>query len=76
MKKQVLSYCDYSETIRQFPENYEIAYRDSQGWHMEPDLAANPNIVLHVTKELMKFENKHEKDGLALLARLTPFNAN
>lgn len=70
----VLSYSEQSETIRQFPENYMIAYfsEDDRCWLMRPDLAARKDYVLRVTEALLNYDALYERDGLKLLARVTP----
>ena len=68
----ILSYNEYSKTIRQLPENYLIAHKDGNKWICEPDLAANKELCARVFLELMNFESKYETNGLALLAKLTP----
>ena len=45
---QTLIYCEYSETIRQMPENYLIAGKQFNKWVCEPDLAANMNLATAV----------------------------
>ncbi len=70
--KPILSYCDYSNTIRQFPENYLIASKKENKWICEPDLAANKKLIFKVFKELLNYKSKYCQDGLKLLAKLTP----
>lgn len=59
-----------SDTIRQMPQNYMIAHNNGRVWLMEPDLAADVNLVIKVTVALMKFENKYEKDPKTLLEKI------
>lgn len=56
-----ISHCTYSNTIRQFPQNYLLARFDEQKkcWLMEPDLAANKNLVVALTLSLMEYKNKY-----------------
>ena len=68
----VLSFCDYSNTIRQLPQNYLIASYDGNKWISEPDLAADKELCVRVYLELMNYESKYQKDGLKLLSKLTP----
>lgn len=70
--ESILSFCDYSQTIRQQPENYLIAAFNGTKWICEPDLAASKTLCTRVFLELMNHESKYQKDGLKLLAKLTP----
>lgn len=60
MKKIV--YCKFSKTLRQQPQNYLIAFLQCGRWVMDPDLAADLDVVIKTTVALMKFENKYEKE--------------
>ena len=71
-KEQVLSFCVYSQTIRQLPENYLIASFDGNNWTCEPDLAANEELCTRVFLELFNYDSKYQKEGLKLLAKVTP----
>ena len=68
----ILSFCEYSQTIRQLPQNYVIAHISDRKWICEPDLAADKELCTRVFLELMNFESKYCQDGLELLAKLTP----
>jgi len=75
--EKILSFCAYSNTIRQLPENYCIAvfkrpyHSTNTGcWVLEPDLAADSDLVCRVARELLNFDSKYEKSGLKLLAKL------
>jgi len=70
----ILSYCDYTNTIRQFPENYLIAHWDSvkAHWSFDPDLACDKELAMSVSSELMNYDSKYCQEGLNLLAKLTP----
>ncbi len=71
--EQIISYCDYSRTLRQLPENYCLAaYSNNGGWVLAPDLAANPYLVARVAQELQNFDSKYCDNGLKLLSRVTP----
>jgi hypothetical protein len=67
----VLSFQDNSETIRQLPENYLIAYRSNGRWICEPDLAANKELAIRVFLALFDHDTKYG-DGLNLLSKVTP----
>jgi hypothetical protein len=69
--KRILSYEPGSETIRQLPENYCIAYKKQGRWICEPDLASDYDLGLRVFNALRKFENKYSS-GLELLSVITP----
>lgn len=74
MKHQVISFEIGSNTLRQLPENYLLAHfdNDQRCWICVPDLAANEDFAVKVFKALLKWENKYQRDGLRLLAELTP----
>ena len=59
----VLIYQSESETIRQMPQNYLIAYKTELGqsdhWNMDVDLAADPYIVQKVCLALLDFDTKY-----------------
>ena len=67
----VLSYCSYSNTIRQLPQNYCIAVLRGNAWHLDADLAAHPYFVALTSVRLLEFSNKYAPDGLQLLSNLT-----
>ena len=69
--KSVLSFCAYSETIRQFPENYCIASKNGNKWILDTDLAAHPYFVAIVAIGLLNFDNSYCSNGLELLGNLT-----
>ena len=68
-----VTYCTYSETIRQYPQNYVLAsFRDNR-WVMEPDLAADKRIVVALTLSLMEHENKRSKNGVHAIMGMAPY---
>jgi len=67
----ILSFCSYSNTIRQLPQNYLIASHSVNGWICNPDLAANKDLATRVFLELFNFESKYST-GLELLSKVTP----
>ncbi len=68
------TYDTYSDTIRQMPQNYIIAHRNTpaKSWICEPDLAANKDLCVRVFTELMNWDSKYANDPLQLLAKITP----
>lgn len=62
-----LKYCAYSNTIRQHPQNYCIAYNRENRWICDPDLAADKELAVKVFKALFTYENKHQPDGNKLI---------
>lgn len=70
----VLCFEESTDTIRQLPENYRIAYRENGRWVCEPDLAANRELASRVFNALFDYETKYG-DGCNLLAKVTP-NSN
>jgi hypothetical protein len=71
-----LVYQPGSDTIRQMPQNYLIAHWEKGNWHMEPDLAADIDLVILVTRALMIYELKFEQDGNLLLAKIEAMPAH
>ncbi len=71
--KPILSYEQGSETIRQLPQNYLIAYKKDNSWICEPDLAADKELANRVFNALFEFEAKYGS-GLYLLSKVTPNN--
>ena len=69
--KPILSYCSYSNTIRQLPQNYLIASQTVNGWVCNPDLAADKNLATRVFLELFNYESKYGS-GIELLSKVTP----
>jgi hypothetical protein len=47
-------------TIRQQPENYQIATWAGTCWICQPDLAADPDLAVAVFRALLKFQNKYD----------------
>lgn len=72
MKHQVISFEPGSNTLRQLPENYLLAHYENGSWICDPDLAAREDFAVRVFKALLKWENKYQRDGLQLLAQVTP----
>lgn len=70
MKTPSLFYCEYSDTIRQKPENYIICNRQLGAWVCNPDLASNKELSIKVFTALFEYENKYEKDALKLISRI------
>ena len=60
MENLEIVYNEYTETIRQMPQNYMIAIKNGP-WVMSPDLAADPKIVCAVTLALLEYENKYSE---------------
>ena len=56
-----ISHCIYSNTIRQFPQNYLLARFEAGHWIMEPDLAADKGLVVALTLSLMEHSHKWNK---------------
>jgi hypothetical protein len=54
-------YCEYSKTIRQMPQNYLLARNDEMErcMKMDPDLSADPKLVVALTLALLDYENKY-----------------
>ena len=48
-----------TNTIRQEPENYVIAYRVNGKWVSEPDLAADKDLCIRVYLELFNHSSKY-----------------
>lgn len=51
-KMSTYKYCEYSESIRQMPENYLIAHKSNRAWLCEPDLAANMDFATRVFRTI------------------------
>lgn len=66
-----------SNTLRQMPENYLVAYfhPERNHWVMDQDLACDFKIASSVFKLLHKHENKYEKDGSQLVMKIQGLNA-
>lgn len=58
-KKQFLTYDEYSDTIRQEPENYKIAHRENNRWICEPDMAANKELATKIFTALFDYNIKY-----------------
>lgn len=69
--ENILVFCEYSDTIRQKPQNYCIAVKNNDRWIIDHDMAADHNLILRVTKALFVYENKYS-NGLELLSKITP----
>jgi DNA-binding ferritin-like protein (Dps family) len=69
--KSILSYNENTNTIRQLPENYLIAYKENNRWICEPYLAANKELSMRVFNALFDFNTKYG-DGITLLSKVTP----
>jgi len=55
--KTKLIHAPYSDTIRQMPENYLIAYRKNRRWRCDPDLACNKELATKLFLRLFEYEN-------------------
>lgn len=55
-------YCEYSESIRQMPENYLVAHKSNGSWKCEPDLAADMEFC---TKVFRTINHSHANKWLA-----------
>ena len=69
--ENTLVYSEYSETIRQAPQNYLIAHNIKGHWICEPDLAADKELATRVFIALFEFDVKYGS-GLNLLSKVTP----
>ncbi len=68
---KTLFYEKETETIRQRPENYCIAYKMAGRWICEPDLAADRNLTLKVFNALWNHDLKYGK-GESMLNSISP----
>jgi hypothetical protein len=68
-----IAYCDYSDTIRQMPENYLLAVHRHGAWKMDPDLAADKGLVVALTLSLMEHGNKWSKSPLGAIMGIAPY---
>ena len=68
-----IQYCDKSETIRQMPQNYMLAKFEHNRWVMEPDLAADRNVVVSLTLSLMEHSHKWNKNGIHAILGMSPY---
>lgn len=69
--ENILCYEQETETIRQLPQNYLIAYKRHNEWICNPDLAADKELCNRVFNALLIYENKYGS-GLNLLSEITP----
>ena len=69
--ENILVYQEASETIRQMPQNYCIAYKREYRWICEPDLAADKKLSTRVFLALFDHSVKYGT-GLNLLSKVTP----
>jgi hypothetical protein len=69
MSTQFLSYQKSTDTIRQLPENYCIAYKINNRWICDPDIAANRDLSNKVFNVLFEHEFRYG-DGLKLLSKV------
>ena len=72
---KALQFCQYSNTIRQWPETYCLAVfnEEKKCWIMEPDLAADKDLVISLTLSLMEYANKYSPNGLHAILGMTPY---
>lgn len=62
-------YNEYSESIRQIPENYLIAHKSNGAWKCEPDLAADMGFATKVFKTINhSHANKYLATGEQIIA--------
>ena len=61
-EKPYIVYNEYTDTIRQMPENYLIARRRNKYnyWIVDPDMAADQNLATEVFLALFIFDLKYE----------------
>ena len=65
--KNVLEYCQASNTIRQMPQNYMIAVQDEHGrWTCDADLASDKALAVKVFLALFEYDVRYG-DGENLL---------
>lgn len=69
--ENTLVYNEGSETIRQMPQNYLIAYKVNGHWICEPDLSADKELATRVFIALFYYDAKYGS-GLNLLSMVTP----
>jgi len=73
--ENILVYEQGTDTIRQMPQNYLIAYRVGekgyQRWVCDPDIAADKELATRVYLALFDFDTRYG-DGLHLLSKVTP----
>ncbi len=58
MKENTLEFCSYSNTIRQMPQNYMIAYKADgsyQHWKCDADIACDKKLAVKVFLALFDF---------------------
>lgn len=68
--ENILIYQQNSETIRQMPQNYLIAFKRENRWVCEPDLAADKELSTRVFNALWDYNTKYGS-GLNLLSKVT-----
>lgn len=54
--KPILKYCDYSETIRQWPQNYMVASYHNKQWIVRPDMAVDIEVATKVFRYFHSWE--------------------
>ena len=76
--ENILIYQKGSETIRQMPQSYLIAYKNHgnqvgqpEHWICEPDISADKKLATRVFLALFDYDTKYG-DGLNLLSKVTP----
>lgn len=57
--ENALIYQQGSDTIRQMPQNYLVAYRRHDGWICDPDLAADRTLCNKVFNALFDHSTKY-----------------
>jgi len=69
--QNILVFNQYSQTIRQVPQNYIIASNQKGYWMLDFDLSADKELVLRVCEALFTYENRY-CTGIELLSKVTP----
>ena len=73
--ENTLVYNESTDTIRQMPQNYLIAYRTPskahKRWIVDCDIAADKELASRVFNAIFDFDTRYG-NGLNLLAKVTP----
>ena len=69
--ENTLIYNECSETIRQMPQNYLIAYRSCSRWIVDCDISADKDLATRVFNAVFDYDTRYG-DGLNLLSKVTP----
>ena len=65
-KEPTLVFSRGTSTIRQYPENYLIAHKESGRWICEPDLACNKGLAIQVFTALLDYNAKYGSNASIL----------